>query len=75
MSDDFSFDISPFNELTATEKTTLRDVAVLAQHRVGDSLLIPHAPQQHLWVLRSGARGPSSKSNNCGANQPCTAPW
>lgn len=54
VSDDFSFDISPFNELSATEKTMLQEAAVLAQHRMGETLLLPHAEQRHLWVMRSG---------------------
>jgi CBS domain-containing protein len=50
----FSFDIPPFNELSPTEQTQLRDVALHVRINAGDRLLTPDSTPQFLWVLRDG---------------------
>jgi CBS domain-containing protein len=53
--DDFSFEAAPFNELGATERTQLHELATLAQYAPGEAILLPHgASQPCLWVLHSG---------------------
>lgn len=55
MSDDFSFDKAPFNELCATERTQLQELATMTQYRPGEAILLPQLePQQCLWVVHSG---------------------
>ena len=54
MSFDFSFGSSPFNELSATEQTLVREVAVRVQLAAGKSLLLQGSVPQHLWVLQAG---------------------
>ncbi|MCM2296419.1 DUF294 nucleotidyltransferase-like domain-containing protein [Rhodoferax sp.] len=55
MSDDFSFDTAPFNELTSTERTLLQELAVTVRHRPGEMILWPHTEYpQCLWVVHSG---------------------
>jgi len=50
----FSFESSPFNELSATEQTLLRDVALHVRISAGDALLLPDTAPQHLWVIKTG---------------------
>ena len=50
----FSVDKSPFNELSATEQTQLREVALHVRISAGDSLLLPNSAPQYLWVIRDG---------------------
>lgn len=50
----FPFDSAPFNELSATEQTRLREVALHVRISAGDSLLVPDSAPQHLWVIRDG---------------------
>lgn len=55
MSDEFSFASAPFNELGATEKTQLRELAALVPYRAGEAILRPHDDAQPcLWVVHSG---------------------
>ena len=54
MTTTFPFDIPPFNELSPTEQTQLQEVATLEHFKAGDSLLLPDAAAQHLWVVHSG---------------------
>jgi CBS domain-containing protein len=54
VSPDFSFDFSPFNQLSATEQALVREAAVQARFATGDKLLIPDQVPQHLWVIQSG---------------------
>ena len=51
MADVFSFDISPFNALSATEQTLLADAAVPVRCSVGQAL---EADTDGLWVVHSG---------------------
>jgi len=50
----FPFDTAPFNELSATEQTQLREVALHVRISAGGSLLVPDNTPQHLWVIRDG---------------------
>jgi CBS domain-containing protein len=50
----FPFDTAPFNELSATEQTRLREVALHVRISAGDNLLVPDSAPQHLWVIRTG---------------------
>ena len=50
----FSFESSPFSELSATEQTQLREVALHVRLQAGDSMLRPGSTLQHLWVMKSG---------------------
>jgi CBS domain-containing protein len=50
----FPFDTAPFNELSATEQTQLREVALHVRISAGDSLLVSNNTPQHLWVIRDG---------------------
>jgi CBS domain-containing protein len=50
----FSFESSPFNELSATEQTLLRNVALHVRLKAGDVLLAPDSAPQHLWVIKEG---------------------
>ena len=54
MSNDFSFESSPFNRLNATEKTLLRKMAQSVQFRAGESLLLPNTVPDHAWAIGSG---------------------
>lgn len=50
----FSFELSPFNELSATEQTQVREVALHVRLVAGDRLLQPDSAPPHLWVMKSG---------------------
>jgi CBS domain-containing protein len=50
----FSFESSPFNELSATEQTLLRNVALHVRLKSGDVLLVPDGAPQFLWVIKEG---------------------
>lgn len=54
MSNAFSFESSPFNELSATEQTRVREVALHVRLMAGDSMLRPDSAPQHLWVMKTG---------------------
>lgn len=54
MSDDFCFDAAPFDELSATEQTLVRETASRVCLSAGDALFTPTAAPQHLWLLISG---------------------
>lgn len=54
MSNAFSFESSPFNELSATEQTQLREVALHVRLAAGERMLLPNSAPQYLWVLQSG---------------------
>ncbi|MDO8318525.1 DUF294 nucleotidyltransferase-like domain-containing protein [Rhodoferax sp.] len=55
MSDDFSFESTPFNELSSTERSLLQALAVQVTHRAGEAMARPNAlPLQLLWVVQSG---------------------
>ncbi len=55
MSDDFSFESAPFNELAATERTQVQELAAAVHYRAGQAVLLPHGdPQPYLWVVQSG---------------------
>lgn len=54
MSDDFSFEPSPFNRLNAREQTLLCKMAQIVQFRAGESLLTPNTAPDHGWVINSG---------------------
>jgi CBS domain-containing protein len=55
VSDDFPFASAPFNELTATERTLLQELAATARHRPGEAILLPHTDHpQFLGVVHSG---------------------
>jgi CBS domain-containing protein len=51
---DFSFDFSPFNQLTATEQALVRETAVQTRFATGDKLLVPDKAPQYLWVIQNG---------------------
>jgi CBS domain-containing protein len=50
----FSFEVSPFNELDATEQVLLRDTARCINLKPTDSLLLPDIAPDHLWVVHTG---------------------
>ncbi len=50
----FSFASSPFNELSATEQTQVREAALHVRLKKGDSMLHPDVAPQHLWVIKTG---------------------
>jgi CBS domain-containing protein len=50
----FSFEVSPFNELDATEQTMLRESARLFTLNLSDPLLLPDTAPDYLWVIQSG---------------------
>jgi CBS domain-containing protein len=54
VSNAFSFESSPFNELSATEQTQLREVALHVRLNAGDHLLRPDSAPEYLWVLHTG---------------------
>ena len=54
VSNAFSFESSPFNELSATEQTQVREVALHVRLVAGDSMLLPDSAPHHLWVMKSG---------------------
>lgn len=54
VSEDFSFTFAPFNELTATEQTWLRERTHTSTWARGATLLKPDAAPEHLWVVASG---------------------
>ena len=54
VSNAFSFELSPFNELSATEQTQVREVALHVRLVAGDCLLQPDSAPPHLWVMKSG---------------------
>ena len=54
MANAFSFESSPFNELSATEQTQVREVALHVRLMAGDSLLQPDSTPEHLWVMKTG---------------------
>ena len=54
MSDDFCFDVTPFDELSATEQALVRESAQRVPWSVGDTLLTPLSEPQHLWLLTGG---------------------
>jgi CBS domain-containing protein len=54
VSNAFSFESSPFNELSATEQTQVREVALHVRLMAGDSMLLPDSTPQHLWVMKTG---------------------
>lgn len=55
VSDDFSFESAPFNELSATERTQVQELATRVHYRSGQAILLPHDDAQPcLWVVHSG---------------------
>jgi CBS domain-containing protein len=50
----FSFASSPFNELSATEQTQVREVALHVRLKPGDSMLQSESAPHHLWVIKTG---------------------
>jgi CBS domain-containing protein len=50
----FSFEVSPFNELDATEQTLLRESASYHTLKLSETLLLPDTAPDHLWVIHSG---------------------
>ena len=54
VSNAFSFESSPFNELSATEQTQVRDVALHVRLAAGEHMQLPDSAPQYLWVLQSG---------------------
>jgi CBS domain-containing protein len=50
----FSFEVSPFNALDATEQTTLREAASYHALKLSEPLLLPNAVPDHLWVIHTG---------------------
>jgi CBS domain-containing protein len=55
VSDDFSFESAPFNELGATERTQLHELATMVHYRPGEAILLPQLePKPCLWVVHSG---------------------
>lgn len=50
----FSFESSPFNALSATEQTQVRETALHVRLVAGDKLLLPDSTPQHLWVIKAG---------------------
>src|SRR5664279_2678167 len=54
VSEDFRFDITPFDELGATEQALVRESAQRVSWNANDILLTPLSVPQHLWLLTSG---------------------
>ena len=54
VSNAFSFESSPFNELSATEQTQVREVALHVRLAAGERMLQPDTAPQYLWVLQVG---------------------
>jgi len=54
VTDDFSFTVPPFDELTSTQQVLVRDTAVRVCLHAGESLITPMVAPQNLWLLRSG---------------------
>jgi len=54
VSDDFSFEASPFNRLNATEQTLLRKTAQIVRFSAGEPLLLPNTVPDHAWAIGSG---------------------
>ena len=54
LSDNFSFDFSPFTELTATQRVRLREAATPRTLHMGEALLQPNSAPHALWVMQSG---------------------
>ena len=54
VSNAFSFESSPFNELSATEQTQVREVALHVRLAAGDHLVRPNSAPEYLWVLHTG---------------------
>ncbi|WP_296491716.1 putative nucleotidyltransferase substrate binding domain-containing protein [Rhodoferax sp.] len=54
MSNAFSFESSPFSELSATQQTQVREVALHVRLAAGERMLQPDKAPQYLWVLQSG---------------------
>lgn len=54
VSDDFCFDVTPFDELSATEQALVRESAQRVSWNANDILLTPLSVPQHLWLLTSG---------------------
>lgn len=54
VSNAFSFESSPFNELSATEQTQVREVALHVRLAAGDHMLQANSAPQYLWVLQTG---------------------
>lgn len=54
VSNAFSVESSPFNELSATEQTQVRDVALHVRLTAGDPMLLPDSAPKYLWVMQSG---------------------
>jgi CBS domain-containing protein len=51
---DFSFELAPFSELTAIERTQLRELAQVVPLAAGEVLLKPDTAPEHLFVVHSG---------------------
>lgn len=54
MTDDFSFAVPPFDELSATQQALVRETAVAVRLSPGEILFTPGSTPQHLWLLISG---------------------
>jgi CBS domain-containing protein len=54
VADDFSFDLSPFNALSATEQILLAESAVSVRRSAGQALDGAEDTADHLWVVHSG---------------------
>jgi CBS domain-containing protein len=50
----FSFEVSPFNALDATEQVLVRDTARCLPFQATNPLLLPDTAPEHLWVIHSG---------------------
>jgi CBS domain-containing protein len=54
VSPSFSFEVSPFNELDATEQTMLRESARYVVFKPAEALLLPDTSPDHLWMIHTG---------------------
>jgi CBS domain-containing protein len=54
VSPSFSFEVSPFNELDATEQTMLRESARYVVFKPAEALLLPDTSPDHLWMIHAG---------------------
>jgi CBS domain-containing protein len=54
VSEEFSFAVAPFNELSATEQALVRENATQVGFNPGETLLTPLAAPLHLLLIRSG---------------------
>ena len=54
MSDDFSFAVAPFDELSAPQQALVRQTAACVYLTPGEALFTPTALPQHLWLLIAG---------------------